>query len=152
MHSASHIVLADLRGRAPIRAGDIGELLDQPVDFDQVAFDDATLICAEGHFLKVPSDGRFAFQRLASCTLFGEIEVATCTCHSVWAGAPEGIGTVRVSKIVKGIWLSGLRTSHVVIDEHRDHVCHVVSLSERGGQLRRPNPNVVHRGGRRTVP
>lgn len=72
------------------------ELFDQPIDFDQVAFDNAPLIRAKGNFLKITSDRRFALQRVASCTLFREIEVATCTGHSVWTGTPEGIGTVGV--------------------------------------------------------
>jgi hypothetical protein len=152
MRSSSDTGLADFRWRSPIQAGDIGELLDQPIDFDEIAFDYSPLICAERHLLKVSSDGRFAFQRLASCTLFRKIEVATCTCHSVWTGAPEGIGAVRISEIIEGVRFTALFAGHLVIDKHGNHVCHVVSLGERGGQLCQPNPNVMHGGCRRVVP
>ena len=68
----------------------MGELFDQSLNFAPVALDDTPLIRAQRHLFKVAPDGRFVFQRLASCTPYREIKVATCTRHPVRTRAPDG--------------------------------------------------------------
>lgn len=81
-----------------------------------------------------------------------KVEVATGTRHPTGAGAPEWIRAVGVFEIIESVELAGLLAGHLVINEHRHHMSHVIGLSERSCQLRWPKPNVVHCKGGRAVP